>query len=432
MNGPAFNPPVFRPKIVFGLLLFGALAFLATLYLIGAGETTRGPNDGGSHAAAKGLSGYAALADILEGAGHEVSLSRNRAAHDDEALLILTPPAFADGEDIAELIELRRYLGPTILVLPKWYAMEIPGTIPVEAEEGWVILGGAGMPNWIGDFEGQYVTELALGALDAGRGADWEWGSRRGALPDRSQVQTIEDATMIPLVTASNGGILVGYYDDGGYYPVLDEAAGLAPVDEDGRDTSRWNFMVVAEPDLFDNYGMADQERAALAHELVDVAMEGEDLPVVFDLTLNGLGRTQNLLTLAFAPPFLAATLCLLIAMVVVGWRAFRRFGPPLAEGRAIAFGKRRLVANSAAFILRTRRLHLLTASYVETMRQRIAAALRSRGSDDAALDQAIARRSPDAPSFAESAAALRAARKPHDILRAARALKTLERKLTR
>ncbi len=175
-----------------------------------------------------------------------------------------------------------------------------------------------------------------------------------------------------------------------------------------------------------------DRERAALAHEIIDLAMEGEDLPIVFDLTLNGLGRTQNLLTLAFAPPFLAATLCLALAMIVVAWRAFRRFGPPLAEARAIAFGKRRLVANGAAFILRTRRLHLLTGPYIETMRQRLAAALRLRGSDDETLDRAISTRLPDAPGFAESAAALREAARPNEILRAASALKSLERKLIR
>ena len=423
---------VFNPKVVLGLLLFGALAFAATLYFIGAGETSRGPNDGGSHAASRGLTGYAALADILEAEGHDVALSRNQGALDDEGLLILTPPTFADGGELAELIEQRRYVGPTILVLPKWFAMEIPANAPVEKDDGWVVLRSAAKPSWIEDFEGRLDTELRLGPLEPQSDGDWRWGDWSGTLPDRSQAQTISDATMIPLVTASNGEILVGYYDDGGYYPVLDEAAGLAPVDEDGRDTSRWNLTVVADPDLFDNYGMADRDRAALAHELVDVAMEGEDLPVIFDLTLNGLGKTQNLLTLAFAPPFLAATLCLVLALAVVGWRAFRRFGPPLAEDRAIAFGKRRLVANGAAFILRTRRLHLLTAPYIETIRHRIAAALRLRSADDDALDQAIARRAPDAPRFADSAAALRGASRPHDILRAASALKALERKLTR
>lgn len=422
----------FNPKVVLGLLLFGAIAFAATLYFIGAGETSRGPNDGGSHAAAKGLTGYAALVDILEAEGHQVSLSRNPGALDDEALLILTPPAFADGEEIAELIARRRYTGPTLLILPKWYAMEIPDTVPIEKEDGWVVLGGAGETPWVEDFTGPFATELALGALDPAQGPDWRSAGRSGALPDREHVQTIASATMIPLATASNGNILVGYYDDGGYYPVLDEAAGLPPADEDELDTSRWNFTVAAEPDLFDNYGMADRERAALAHEIVDLAMEGQDLPIVFDLTLNGLGRTQNLLTLAFTPPFLAATLCLALAMIVVAWRAFRRFGPPLAEGRAIAFGKRRLVANGAAFILRTRRLHLLTGPYIEMMRQRLAGALRLRRSDDEALDQAIARRVPDAAGFAESAEALRRANRPNEILRAASALKSLERKLIR
>lgn len=424
--------PAFSPRVVLGLLLFGAIAFAATLYFIGVGETSRGPNDGGSHAAAKGLTGYAALASILEAEGHEVSLSRSPGALDDEALLILTPPAFADGEEIASLIARRRYIGPTLLILPKWYAMEIPDAVPIEKEDGWVVLGGAAETPWIEDFTGPFTTELALGELDSAQRPDWRSGDRSGALPDREHVQTIANATMIPLATASNGNILVGYYDDGGYYPLLDEAAGLPPADEEDRDASRWNFMVAAEPDLFDNYGMADSERAALAHEIVELAMEGEDLPVVFDLTLNGLGRTRNLLTLAFAPPFLAATLCLALAMIVVAWRAFRRFGPPLAEARAIAFGKRRLVVNGAAFILRTRRLHLLTEPYIETTRQRLAAALRLRRSDDETLDQAIARRVPGAAGFAESAEALRRANRPNEILRAASVLKSLERKLIR
>lgn len=429
---PASAPAAFNPRVVLGMLLFGAIAFVATLYLIGAGETSRGENDGGGHAASRGLTGYAALADLLEGEGHDVALSRSQGAHDDESLLILTPPHGADGEEIAALIEKRRYIGPTLLVLPKWYAIEVPDWAPVDTGDGWVVLGGAGKPAWIAQFEGRHVTEVETGALDGGRGFDWEWGSWRGTMPDRENVQTITNATMIPLVTASNGHILAGYYDDGGYYPVLDEAAGLAPADAEDLDADRWNLMVVADPDLLDNYAMADRERAQLAHELVDVAMEGQDLPIVFDLTLNGLGRSRNLLTLAFAPPFVAATLCLLIAIAVVAWRAFRRFGPPHAETRAIAFGKGRLVANSAAFTLRTRRLHLLTGPYAEAARHRIAAALHLRRSDDEALDRAIARRVPDAPPFATLAAALREAEKPHEILRAARALKSLERKLVR
>src|SRR5690606_28109969 len=82
MTGQGARP--FNPRVVLGLLLFGAIAFAATLYFIGAGETSRGPNDGGSHAATKGLTGYAAIAEILEAEGHEVSLSRSPGALDGE------------------------------------------------------------------------------------------------------------------------------------------------------------------------------------------------------------------------------------------------------------------------------------------------------------------------------------------------------------
>src|SRR5690606_6603248 len=81
-------------------------------------------------------------------------------------------------------------------------------------------------------------------------------------------------------------------------------------------------LIFVFEPDLLDNYGMAQRENALLAERLVSAASGGERIPVIFDLTLNGLGRSANLLTLAFTPPFLAATICLIIAGIIIGWRA--------------------------------------------------------------------------------------------------------------
>lgn len=426
-------PPAFNPRVVLGIVVFGAAAFLATLYFIAAGQTSGG-SAGSGHAIARGLDGYAALVRLLEEEGHEVRVSRSAASLDEENLLVLAPPHNADGEEIAEIVSRRRYAGPTILVLPKWIAFGIPARAPVGAEDGWVYLADARPPQWVEDFEGRYATGLAPLALDGDGAAHWQMGARRGAMPDPGNLQVLEYGTVIPLVTAAEGSVLAGYYDDGGYYPVLDEAAGLPRADPeaDDLDTDRWNFTVVADPDLFNNYGMADRERAALAHALIDTAMEGQDMPIVFDVTLNGLGANRSLLTLAFTPPFLAATLCLLLALAIVGWRAFRRFGPPLAEARAIAFGKGSLVANSAAFTLRTGRLHLLTAPYARAVRQRIADALHLRRPDDAALDRAIARRLPGAPPFAELAAALDTAGRPQEILRAARALKSLERKLVR
>ena len=172
-----------------------------------------------------------------------------------------------------------------------------------------------------------------------------------------------------------------------------------------------------------------------LAVRLIEIAMEGKRLPVSFDLTLNGFARSANLLTLAFTPPFLAATLCLLIAALAVGWRAFLRFGPARQGTRAIAFGKRALIANAAGLIRRTRRLHLVAAPYADHARERLAKALAlprlaDVAATEAAIDRALAARAGNSAPFSQIAARLRAARRPHDILEAAQDLHSLERTL--
>lgn len=422
----------FDPRVVLGMLLFGALAFLATLWFIGTGQTSRqGENDGGGHAAAYGLNGYAALAQLVGEEGIKVTLARNTGRHSTEDLLILTPPTFANGEEIQAIIDSRRYVGPTLVIVPKWYASEVPAGSGAEAETGWVILGGTGAPQWLAQMTEPYKLEAKVGKLN-GAAPHWRGLGHAGKLPDPQQAMHFSGTGLVPLVLDRNGQVLAGYVSDNGYYPVLDEAAGRASGDPDQLDSDKWGVIFVAEPDLLNNWGMADRDRAALARDLLWLAMEGEDLDVTFDLTLNGIGQTRNLLTLAFTPPFLAATLCLILAMLVVAWRAFRRFGPPVAEARAIAFGKARLVANSAGFVQRTGRLYLLAAPFAALIASRIAGLLRLRSADDQAIDEALRRRQPDAPSFSAAAAQMRAARTRTELLRAARALKDIERNLTR
>lgn len=422
------QPTTFNPRVVLAMLLFGALAFLAMLWFIGSGQTGQ-QNDGGTHAAAKGLTGFAALAQLLESDGFEVTTSRSAAQLDDEGLLILTPPAFADAGELAEIIAARRNIGPTILVLPKWNTTEARAGAGNNPGKGWVAIDGSQPPTWAGDLDGALAMQPAISSLPE-RGNNWQGLGYAGRLPEPGQVMALQGASVVPLVRDAKGRVLAGYLSDGGYYPLLADAAGVPRGDPSKLDGTRWNLTVVAEPDLFNNYGMADRQRAALAREIVYQAMEGEDLAIIFDLTLNGLGGGRNLLTLAFEPPFLAATLCLILALIVVAWRAFRRFGPPLAEVRPIAFGKARLVANSAAFIQRTGRLHLLARPYADLVTARTARSLGLRQPDEAAIDAALARRAREAEPFSHRIAALRDARGKHDTLRAARALRECERTL--
>lgn len=423
MSRPAASP--FSIRTVLALVLFGAAVFVALLWMIGSGLASGPANNGGSHAGGKGLNGYAALAQLLGKRGYAVSLSRNPATLDDPGLLILTPPQNAKGADIEEIVAKRRRIGPTLVVTPKWMA----GPAGKNGKRGWVQLAGSAAPRWQG-FLDQVSVRIGPGA---GR---WSAQGLSGALPVPATVETGTGRGLEPLVMDPNGGLLAAYLQDDGYYPALERIA-LQTAWEPGDEDDLYPLIVVFEPDLLDNYGLARRENALLADRLVQAALGGAPRKVVFDLTLNGLGRSANLLTLAFTPPYLAATLCLLLAALAVGWRAFLRFGPPLAATRAIAFGKRPLVANAAGLIRRTRRLHLVARPYADATRERIARSLglpraASAEAAEAAIDKALAQRLPASEPFSALAARLRAATRPLAILRAAQALHSLERTLRR
>ena len=407
----ARNP--FRPGVLLLVLLVGAGAFLLTLYALGQGWTGNGEErNGGEHGAASGLNGFAGLARLLRDTGHEVELSRNPAGTDDGALLVLTPPHQADAGELQDLLDARQWQGPTLLVLPKWQVMRIPEQLDVEAEPGWVFLGTAQSPEWFAGLT--LAKDMQLGLGDT---RNWSGQGLEGSLARREFTQAAlewQGDVIEPLVLDSEGDLLAAtWWPDGGGRPVT----------------------LVFEPDLLNNLGLADAGRARQAVAIVAAARQYDgSMPVVFDLTLSGLGRNENLLTLAFRPPFLAATLCLLLAALVIGWRGFARFGPPLAEAPEMAQGKRQLALNGAALIARLRRWHLLGEPWSALVTARLAARLalpeHDRDAREAAIDRALARSNYAGPGYAATAGALREARGARDILRAARNLRTMERTL--
>lgn len=425
------NP--FSRWAVLALVLIGSALFLALLWMIGTGNGFGSTNDGQAHADGRGLNGYAAMTRYLERRGHPVIRARNGGQLEKEGLLILTPPAGADGKDIEKIVAGHRYLGPTLVILPKWAAFPT-NRQQKDAEPGWVNVAGVRPVEWRGFLDDVTVVQ---GQVDAnGQPARWLGFGRGGTLPSRKHLQSGKGERLMPLVWEQDGRLLAGFIDDGGSYGRLEqESPGRMRSEVDDEDL--YPLVVIFEPDLVDNWGMADRRTAALLDAIVDAAEVEPGSPITFDLTLNGFGRAQNLLTLAFTPPFLAATLCLLLAGLVLGWRAFLRFGPPLAAERAIAFGKRALVANSAGLVRRSGRLHLIGGPYADRTRDRLVHALalpRSLPPEqaDAAIDRALVSRKGDVEPFSAIAARLKHARKPHDLVKAARDLHALERMLTR
>ncbi|HEY0960543.1 MAG TPA: DUF4350 domain-containing protein [Novosphingobium sp.] len=425
MSEAGGNP--FSTRAALALVLSGAIVFVALLWMIGAGMTGGSTNDGGAHAGGKGLNGYAALAGYLEKRGYTVRRSRSEATLADPGLLVLTPPQNAKGEELDKIVAKRRYVGPTLVITPKWVA----GPAPENArgrKAGWVQLAGAASPSWPGFLDD---VAVAIRPMEDNR---WSAHDLNGRLPDAKFVQSGRGARLVPLATGGDGRMLAGYVQDDGYYPGLTAMAGAG--EGNGEDEDIFPLVLIFEPDLLDNYGLEQREGAIFAERLVTAMGAERQAGIAFDLTLNGHARTANLLTLAFTPPFLAATLCLLLAALVAGWRGFLRFGPSRAAGRAIAFGKRALVSNAAGLIRRSRRLHLISTPYATRARDRLVHALAlTRHADaettEAAIDRALAANA-EAQPFSATAARLRAARSSHNILKAAQDLHALERTLIR
>ena len=417
-------PPVAFSRFgAFTLVAVGFALFLAMIWMIAAGEEfgARGSN-GEAHAAANGLNGYSGLVRLLDAEGYEVTRSRSPAGLETYEVLVLTPPVWMDPEEFGELLKKRESYGPTLVILPKWDANLPPPQLPEEAREkfkpGWVILSGAFPVEWTAELPAPYSLKHERAEVANSRRPTWSGMGLEGTMPTRTTLYATPNPEQRSLITDASGRALA----------VMVEGK----EGSDFYENAHWTIFVT-DADLVNNYGLADRTRAAAALALVeDLTYEGDITAVTFDMTLNGFGASENLLTLAFRPPFLAATLCLLMALLIIGWRAFQRFGPAAAAGGpAIAFGKQRLIANGAGLILRARRLQLLGAPYAALSARRVAEKLGLARPDREAIDAALARRLPDAEPFTRRAARMEAAAKPADILAAAQSLDDLATKLS-
>ncbi|MEE4338755.1 DUF4350 domain-containing protein, partial [Erythrobacter sp.] len=280
MTGPAITAPgpsgrassPFGKGTVFAVLVTGFVAFLALLWFISAGDTGGDrENDGAAHAASVGLNGYAGLVLLLEAEGHEVELSRSPSDLQTFDLLVIAPSPYADPEEIGALLEARQDTGPTLVLLPKWQANTVPDRAPEKIRklfrEGWVALGMAMETTWTDDLPAPYTFETALDRLEDGDSAAWQGFGYEGELPARTVKHAMQKDTIEPLVTDAAGHVLA--------FNVLGEEG------SDFYEDAHWT-VVVAEPDLVNNWGLADPARAAAALALVREAGYGEDTRVVF------------------------------------------------------------------------------------------------------------------------------------------------------
>lgn len=336
-NAPAFSRQAIIALIVAGLFSFSALAVLGSF-----APDLRTGGDPRAHALSKSAVGYGGLVKLLQLEGQSVLIARTRAAPaNPEALRVLTPDASVRPAELSRLIE-----GPTLMILPKWHLSTD------RRSPDWVTRAGL---NDAADLLKNPLSILDKPVLERRKDqtlVTLKWADDDtvvGQVPI-ANLQTVKAANLESVIVDEAGHVVLG-----------------ARADEQGR-----NIYVLAEPDLLNTFALRDLNGAMVARAVLDGARPGPG-PIFFDVTLNGYERGRNLWKLAFEPPFLAATLCTLVAGLLMGLQAAVRFGPHRREQRAIGLGKRALADNQAGLIRMAKREARMAEPYLKLIRDRTA-----------------------------------------------------------
>ncbi|RJT37252.1 DUF4350 domain-containing protein [Mesorhizobium waimense] len=339
---------------IFASLLAAAGFFLLSTYA----PDFRQPSSGGPTPLSKGGSGYAGLVEWLKLIGEPPSMARNEDDLTSDKLLIVTISPESDPEALTRILDLRQDL-PTLFVLPKWQ------TMPLQGHEGWEMKIER-LPDMAVN---QWLSRIAKAKLGVGQSTVEKLDIEGRLIAAPEDMQWVADDH--PLIAAGNGKA------------VLTELADKP-------------FYILTDPDLINNAALKDPDKAAAARDLITFLAPDEGA-VMFDLTLHGAGRKYDLAKLLVEPPFLALTLTILAASALAFLHGLGRFGPPRAEGRAIAFGKQALVDTTAMLLRRAGRLEELGDRYGALARARAAALLGApHGLQGEALDHWLDSRDKD------------------------------------
>jgi hypothetical protein len=349
---PARDPGTFSPAVAMWMIaaaLVSAAAFVALL-AFGAQPRT------GAYALSRSAVGYAALVRLLgdEGAPVQTSTSVNLGAT--IGVLVLTPDL---GRSFSALPPgLSGHL--TLVVTPKW------ATIPYPKRPGWVGVLGAYRPQ-----------ALASGVLAPLTGTGWSGPNGQAAFLVRRPGASRPVLHDVDGIFSAGTTLRLGPIRSFQTFTRLPPGWKQGLVDEQGRTVIAFDrqrqLYVLSDPDLLNNQGLATLDAATAASQIFDQLRDG-NVPVVFDLTLSGLGgdsgrETYNVLRLVLTPPFLPATLCGVAAALLMGLHAAIRFGPQRRAERSFALGKRALADNSAALIHRAGRDAAMAPRYAALSR---------------------------------------------------------------
>jgi hypothetical protein len=404
-RAPGRRASAFSPAVMIGLVLVGVFSFAAFILLSAfEPELTSGSN-GGAHALSQSAVGFAGAVRLMREVPAPVSVGRvtgDLARR--QSMVIVTPPQPLTWTEL-----LNAGGATTLVILPKW------ATVPHQSHRGWVARVEAAPPEAVARLMADIAPGLSVvrvaGLSHPSLSAFDKTSFQAGQI---DQLQTVSGDALTPIVTDAAGHIV------------------LARVIRNRTETS---VYVLADPDFLNTQGIADLDNATVGMGMIGLVRGSNQQPIVFDVTLNGLGSARSALRLAFQPPFLGFTLGFAIAGALLAWRAALRFGPSAPAQRAIALGKAALTENSAALIRLARREQRLGPGYAR-MTATVAADKLGLGRQDeteivSALDR-IGSAQGAGELYSQLAANAGAAKSSQQMLEAARKLYAWKKEIAR
>jgi hypothetical protein len=314
---------VFSAKLLVAWIAAALLTFAASLYFGSLGGEGKSSADAvGPSTFSRSAIGYAGIAEILS----RLHIPVVKSEYDAPAklgsggVLVVAEPELDRGAESAVSALLNA--PAALLILPKWQGEAS------KAHPGW-LADAALVPPLAADL----VLNMAVpGGQVTRTAAAPSWtvnalGERPGL---DAPVQLITSARLTPIVGAS-AGMLVGELRSKGK-----------------------RLWVLSDPDVIANHGLGHDGNAAFAVALLQQLAMGQPAgsPIIFDETAHGyLSTPASPLALLFRFPVAIATGLGALALLLLLWSSFARFGAPVPAPAALGAGKRGLVENAAGLL---------------------------------------------------------------------------------
>lgn len=389
MTSASANP--FRPRTVLLLIAAGVVLMLGFLLVSGYGGLVDRQRGNAPSPTSRFATGFRALNDLIERSGGTVALSGDAAARPERGLLILTPNLQTKPAEIeAALKDAAGETAPVLIILPKWATA--PQQLKLNCEERVAYAPAQLLVRMLAP-----VTPVTIRHRQKVR---LTYPTSLDLRPFRTPetVQSLDSDKIYALIAAADGSAVLG------------EVPGK-------------HIYILADPDLLNNYGLAQRQNAQAAIALLAALDPDNPGTINFDTMLPYGAGGRNLVQLMLEPPFLGVTLALFAAALLAGIATWARFGPPRREPRALDFGKRALIENIVGLARRAGRTREGGGAFADAIRDWAARRLAlPRTLQGEALDAHLDALPAQTP-YAASAARVRTAKTEAELLHAAQKL---------